>query len=165
MAPPMARPRASPRPTPSGGTQKLRNHQVTCMSLLDWLGTRALLQWFRYRNVDHFEIRCRPPKGRGWRRVDDPDEVFDPSDLDEPIAVTHFLSHAEAMGYYQGEYRLVPIDTAGRMGSSVWQTWFYDGPSLAVERWEEERERARRQELMEVLDATLDELERQLIDD
>lgn len=128
------------------------------MGLLDWVGIRAVIRWIKYRNVDHFEIRWRPPSGRGWRRVDDPDEIFDPSDLDEPIPVDDFLSHAKVMGYYQGEYRLVPIDTRGRMRTSVWRTWFYEGPSLEHERREQERKVERQKMVLKKVNETLRKL-------
>lgn len=135
------------------------------MSLLDWLGLDRLREWLKYRNVDHFELRWRPPGGRGWRQVEDYDREFDPSNLDQPIPRSHFQTHAEARGYYQGEYRLVPIDEQGRMMESVWQLWFYDGPSLAEERREEERKEQRERELMEhALEETrklADDLEKQ----
>lgn len=134
------------------------------MGLLDRLGIRAVLRWLKYRKVDHFELRWRPPNGRGWRRVDDPDEVFDPSDLERPLPLSHFETHAEAMGYYQGEYRLVPINDRGQMEKSVWQTWFWEGPSLEAEKREEERKRQRNMEMLENLEQILDEVKRQRLE-
>lgn len=159
-----AHPWTTPFGTPPPASQmdrpvKLHRRQIRPMGLLDWLGRRTVIRWVKYRNVDHFEIRWRTPSGRGWRRVDDPDEIFDPSDLDEPMPLTHFLSHAEAMDYYQGQYRLVPIDSQGRMRKSVWRTWFYDGPSLEDERREQERKEREMRRMVKAVEKTIEKLE------
>lgn len=107
-----------------------------------------IIYWLRYRSVDHFELRWRPPGGRGWRRVEDDDRLFDPSDLESPIPYEHFHSHAKTQRYYQGEYRLVPINDKGQMGKSVWQEHFYAGPSLEAE---QQREREKQEQQREML--------------
>lgn len=129
------------------------------MSLINRFGIRALFRWIKYRNVDHFELRWREPNGRGWKKVEDYDDVFNPSDIDQPIPMSHFRTHAKARGYYMGEYRLIPIDTRGRMRTSVWQTWFYDGPSIKAERREEQRKQEQWEELLETVKETAEELE------
>lgn len=137
----------------------LPNNQRLGMSLLEWLRIPSLIRWWKYRNVDHFELRWREPGGKGWKQVDDYDQEFDPSDIDAPIPRSHFQTHAEARAYYQGEYRLIPIDEQGRMMNSVWQTWFYDGPSLEAERQAEQRKQERMQELLKEVEELSDRIE------
>lgn len=135
------------------------------MSLLDWLRIPALIRWWKYRNVDHFEFRWREPGGQGWKQVEPRLDDFDPSNLDQPIPLSHFQTHAKSMEYYQGEYRLVPIDEEGRMMESVWQTWFYDGPSLEAEREEERRRRERKLERYQKIEEQLIDIKEKLQED
>ncbi|MFB6362184.1 MAG: hypothetical protein ABEH59_12800 [Halobacteriales archaeon] len=135
------------------------------MSLTEWLDIRRLIKWWKYRKVDHFEIRWREPGGRGWKQVEPRLDDFDPSDLDQPIPLSHFHDHASAMEYYQGEYRLVPIDEDGRMMDSVWQTKFWDGPRLEAERREQQRKREEELEHLREIEQDIKEIEKQRLED
>lgn len=100
---------------------------VTALLRLLLAPVSRLLRWYRYRNVDHFEIRWRPPGGRGWRQVEPRVQGFTPSDLDEPISADDFRTHASTMGWYDGEYRLIGMRPNNQFGPTLWQEHLANG--------------------------------------